>query len=409
METAPNQATSQFAECLSTAETAATLQLNRPLLPIDEYATREGVSRGIVEECGRLGIVQVRKYKGKRYVVDVPLSPYRYPSRGAEFAECLSTAGAAKPVDKTTLSKKISELSRKTASKGDILRKNRKMGASDVLEHIGKHTGPSDEAVKAETSSALIEKIVEPSLSNRVPHGARQLSLLAGQVFRKALQIISKPVRMVEGKISKSKSRHEPLRGESPPPVRGVPRKIIQDGGIEFSALAASPFCEDSRSDELSVQPKSARSWQLAPKGRAPWRRVAVFSTILFFVALLVNIWFYAGRQTQRDKLSLAYANIQTVYSDFIKADRQVKVLRSELAGSKAEVKRIQNELDDSMVELQGVRNQLAEARQNLESIQHRNARGMDRLHEQIQKLTAWVKESNKNSQPSSGSSTSGQ
>ncbi len=393
METALNQATSQ--------ETAATLQLNRPLLPIDEYATREGVSRGIVEECGRLGIVQVRKYKGKRYVVDVPLSPYRYPSRGAEFAECLSTAGAAKPVDKTTLSKKISELSQKTASKGDILRKNRKMGASNVLEHVGKHTRPNDEAVKAGASSALIEKIAEPSLSSRVPHGARQLFLLAGQVFRKALQIISKPVRMVGGKVLGPKVTESKSRHESP--------QIIQDGGIEFSTLAVSPSYEDSLSDDLSVQPKSARSWQLAPKGRAPWGRVAVFSTILFFVALLVNIWFYAGRQTQRDKLSLAYANIQTVYSDFIKADRQVKVLRSELAGSKAEVKRIQNELDDSRVELQGVRNQLAEARQNLESIQQRNAQGMDRLHEQIQKLTAWVKESNKNSQPSSDSSTSGQ
>jgi Skp family chaperone for outer membrane proteins len=278
------------------------------------------------------------------------------------------------------------------------------MGASNVLEHVGKHTRPNDEAVKAETSSALIEKIVEPSLSSRVPHGARQLFLLAGQVFRKALQIISKPVRMVGGKVlglkvTESKSRHE-----SPPPVRGVPRKIIQDGGIEFSTSAVSPSYEDSLSDDLSVQPKSARSWRLAP-----WGRVAVFSTILFFVALLVNIWFYAGRQTQHDKLSLAYANIQTVYSDFIKADRQVKVLRSELAGSKAEIRRIQNELDDSRMELQGVRNQLAEARQNLESIQRRNAQGMDRLHEQIQKLTVWVKESNKNSQPSSGSSTSGQ
>ncbi|MHC4337307.1 MAG: hypothetical protein ACYSTG_05070 [Planctomycetota bacterium] len=384
METALNQATSQ--------ETAATLQLNRPLLPIDEYATREGVSRDIVEECRRLGIVQVRKYKGKRYVVDVPLSPYRYPSRGAEFAECLSTAGATKPVDKTTLSKKISELRQKAASKGDILQKNRRMGA---FEHVGKHTRPNDEAVKAGTSSALIEKIAEPSLSSRVPHGARQLFLLAGQVFRKALQIISKPVRMVGGKVTESKSRHE-----SP--------QIIHDGGIEFSTLAVSPSYEDSLSDDLSVQPRSARSWQLAPKGRAPWGRVAVFSTILFFVALLVNIWFYAGRQTQRDTLSLAYANIQTVYSDFIKADRQVKVLRSELAGSKAEIRRIQNELDDSRVELQDVRNQLAEARQNLESIQQRNAQGMDRLHEQIQKLMVWVKESNKNSQPSSGSSTSG-
>lgn len=70
METTTDQVASQ--------ETEARLQLKRPLLPIDEYAAREGVSRGVVEECGRLGIVQIRKCKGKTFVVDMPISPYSY-------------------------------------------------------------------------------------------------------------------------------------------------------------------------------------------------------------------------------------------------------------------------------------------------------------------------------------------
>lgn len=53
-----------------------TLQLKRALLPIETYAAREGVSKGIVEECGKLGIVQVRKCKGKVFVIDIPISPY---------------------------------------------------------------------------------------------------------------------------------------------------------------------------------------------------------------------------------------------------------------------------------------------------------------------------------------------
>jgi len=54
------------------------LQVKRPLLPIDEYASREGVSRRTVEERVDSGIIQIRKYKGKTYVVDVPLSPYHH-------------------------------------------------------------------------------------------------------------------------------------------------------------------------------------------------------------------------------------------------------------------------------------------------------------------------------------------
>ena len=72
MEPATGQTISQ--------EAPPTLQCKRSLLPIDEYAAREGLSRDIIEECGRLGIIQIRKYKGKTFVVDVPLSPYLRPT-----------------------------------------------------------------------------------------------------------------------------------------------------------------------------------------------------------------------------------------------------------------------------------------------------------------------------------------
>lgn len=43
----------------------------RNLVPLDEYASREGISSDIVEQQGQLGVIQVRKFKGKKYVVDV--------------------------------------------------------------------------------------------------------------------------------------------------------------------------------------------------------------------------------------------------------------------------------------------------------------------------------------------------
>jgi len=61
-------------------ETEPILQLKKSLLPIDEYATRKGMSIDIVEECAKLGIIQIRKYKGRTFVVDVPHSQYTYDS-----------------------------------------------------------------------------------------------------------------------------------------------------------------------------------------------------------------------------------------------------------------------------------------------------------------------------------------
>lgn len=48
------------------------LHLGKRLLPIDEYSSRTGLSTGLLEQYGRIGIVQIRRYKGMAFVVDVP-------------------------------------------------------------------------------------------------------------------------------------------------------------------------------------------------------------------------------------------------------------------------------------------------------------------------------------------------
>jgi len=46
------------------------------LVTIQEYAAREGVRVEMLEACGKAGIVQIRRHKGRSYVVDQPLTPY---------------------------------------------------------------------------------------------------------------------------------------------------------------------------------------------------------------------------------------------------------------------------------------------------------------------------------------------
>lgn len=43
----------------------------RNLVPLHEYATRQGISSDIVEQQGQLGVIQIRKFKGQKFVVDV--------------------------------------------------------------------------------------------------------------------------------------------------------------------------------------------------------------------------------------------------------------------------------------------------------------------------------------------------
>jgi hypothetical protein len=75
-----NQANSRAtpARGIAAGNTAAqkaesTSHFKRELVPLDEYAARQGISSDIVEQQGQLGVIQVRKFKGQKFVVDVPI------------------------------------------------------------------------------------------------------------------------------------------------------------------------------------------------------------------------------------------------------------------------------------------------------------------------------------------------
>jgi len=57
-------------------QTESTSHFKRSLVPLDEYAARQGLSRDIIKKQSELGVVQIRKFKGQEYVVDVPFGEF---------------------------------------------------------------------------------------------------------------------------------------------------------------------------------------------------------------------------------------------------------------------------------------------------------------------------------------------
>ncbi|MCE5341193.1 MAG: hypothetical protein LLF92_08730 [Planctomycetaceae bacterium] len=45
----------------------------KSLMTVQQYASSQGISTGVVDECAKLGVVQVRKHKNKMFIVDLPL------------------------------------------------------------------------------------------------------------------------------------------------------------------------------------------------------------------------------------------------------------------------------------------------------------------------------------------------
>ena len=56
----------------ATAQTESSSHFKRNLVPLNEYAARQGISTDIIEQQGQLGVIQIRKFKGQKFVVDVP-------------------------------------------------------------------------------------------------------------------------------------------------------------------------------------------------------------------------------------------------------------------------------------------------------------------------------------------------
>jgi hypothetical protein len=72
------------------------------LLTVGQYAARQGVSTGIVQQAAKLGVVQVRKHKDKTFIVDLPLDAYKIVKQ--------QDPASGESLDSTETVNKISEL-----------------------------------------------------------------------------------------------------------------------------------------------------------------------------------------------------------------------------------------------------------------------------------------------------------
>ncbi|MDD5134265.1 MAG: hypothetical protein PHP01_02485 [Phycisphaerae bacterium] len=109
----------------------------KSLLTVGQYAARQGVSTGIVQQAAKLGVVQVRKHKDKTFIVDLPLDAYKViKQQDSDNPESL---------DSTDTVNKISELVNKIFKSDNILESNLHKTAPSI--GTPKSTKPSVAAI----------------------------------------------------------------------------------------------------------------------------------------------------------------------------------------------------------------------------------------------------------------------
>jgi len=349
-------------------ETGPILQLKRPLLPIDQYAAREGVSPGILEQCGKLGIIQIRNYKGRTYVVDVPISP--------NMPELVGDP--AKPIDKAERARRIAELVKK---------------AFPAEPPAAAPPKPKIAPENTKNASKLYRDTVDifSSPSPAVQKSAKPLTETVQLAPPDSLKIANEPDVSLE-----DIDWDEILKDMQSPKPQSL--DILEEPIDLFDETIEIQRHPQPRQPQVA-RPAKAQQQSIFAKLKAgfTWRVAAVFFLACLFIGVTGAIRLYQERQIQIDNVKRANAAVRQFVNSSAQANGQAEKLPGELNNSVAQLQQLKATLENSKAELKTAQDELTTSRQNLENIRRNNTEALQRLNERIQKLAERMPNSTSN------------
>ncbi|MHC4254513.1 MAG: hypothetical protein ACYSUL_02695 [Planctomycetota bacterium] len=348
---------------VGTGEAEPILHVNRSLIPLEEYAEREGVSVSIVYECAKMGIVQIRKCREKSYVVDVPLSPH--------MATLQTKNGAISTNDSESTPKRLSQKIKEFSNVEDLRLRLTKLDhvATDKTgskKAQGKHSsalhytdGFLDEHIleQIESSDAFRREVLEePPVSRKEMDDDDIIEMLEleppEQVQTIEEPIPNQPKDATDDEPIRVPDLEVPLqssRTEQPTDILEV-KQIFQSDGITE---------ENELYNTMSIF-QTRRFWQVTTS----------FVLLLFVTAVCVTVWVYSDYRVQQERLDKTNASIQSVYNDFTRQKETNNTLQNQLVETQARLSQLQNELNQSSAQTDSLKKQLTQNQQIEDQLQ---------------------------------------
>ncbi len=292
----------------------------KSLLTVGQYAARQGVSAGIVQECARLGVVQVRKHKDKTFIVDLPLDIYKIikqqDSQSSDFGE----PSRAEEVD---VSSRLLRQCASTASVDKITDLVNRIFQSDNERTPGKkNSGPN-----------LFE------------------------------------IKPVPGESSFPQPQHK--EPDTVPSLK------------PFAEVADAPKLQQ-RSEEARFRIPLLRSIAESVRTVSVWKLSFVLAAAAFVVSLCAYAWVSMDRKIQQEKLQQTYENINKLMTKYEDTRQQARLYEFDMMNWRAEAERSKNAMMNSEAELHNARKSLYEARKDLENTRQYNTEAIKELNEKI-------------------------
>jgi hypothetical protein len=363
------------------------LHLNRSLIPLEEYAAREGVSVSIIYECDRMGIVQIRKYRGRSYVVDVPLSPH--------MAKLETKDGFGDHDDTVPASKSLSEKIKEFSAPEDLSVRQAELDeiARDKFDSNTVETwnSPAHDYSDGFLDEYILEQIESNETFKRevgleLPgsqEGLEQPESPEGINDDEIIEMLElealEPAKNTDDEEQISDPATDTMSDE---PIRIPDLEILpQPSGVvrQMDKTDAEQVLQKAITTEEEHRPLETKS---VIQTRRFWQVMTSFALLLFITAVCVTVWIYSDYQVQQGRLDEAYASIQSVYNDFIEQKETSNTLQGELDEAQANLLQLQNELGQSNAQIRTLKIQLGQVSQGTESKQ---------LKDQVQDLAGQI------------------
>ncbi|MCD4830311.1 MAG: hypothetical protein K8R02_00715 [Anaerohalosphaeraceae bacterium] len=335
----------------------------KALLSFDEYACQQGVSPGVVRECVRLGIVQVRKHKNNDFVVDIPLSAYRHEYERSAYI-------------------------RKGRDKGDITAYAKKV--SDLVASL----------VETDAEQVLAEKVIK-KITPKPKLKAKQSTGLDDSAI-----IIDETIDIIEGHQKLSDQTAQ--LGRLFKTQKAKPKIIASAESINASPIKIPDlhlFAQEEKKSKRFIPQQSSFARLHIPilrrvnefvQNLQVWKVAAAAVSLGLIITVMVHLSSSIELRHKTARLNNAYASMNILIGDYQLSRQTAKTYEYELFNSRLEMEKVKKLLFEKEAELESVRQKLYEANEDMEVLKKYNSETLRQLDSQIKSITTRLPAQNK-------------
>jgi len=303
-------------------------QMKKTLITIDRYAQRELLSRGIVEQCAKVGLLQIRKCKGEVFVVDTPFEVFG--SRDEILADVNS---------------QIEQQRQVSAPKKQPPRQKPVNITKPAVQAIPVQSAKPAATVMKKTTPAV-------KLLTKTPQSYKSI---VDSIAEKQLQKdATKPKKTLGIEDDEPIEIDEIINTEI---LSGKkPEMKPEDFGLDINEIDELINEKDLLLDYQQSYYQKSRAIAQPQKN---WTTAAIISALCLSFSLMCCFWLYLDSQMQREKISSLRMDNVKLQKNVSTANTQTAGIREEFAGSNRKISELNDQINNLKMELANTKNQL--------------------------------------------------